>query len=224
MKKLIILLLTIVSSSIFCQKKNIIREFSLPEKTPLFASYYGNLGIHPGVKIGFEYSLFLKEKTKEKKRKIKKIRKNLILAPSVAFYSHRNSHSGLLVSGDLLWRRYTKRLFISELGVGLGLYTKFNSGTTYEVTTNGIEEKGMTARSYFTPTLSYSFGKRFNFNNRLFACYNLTLNLSSPMRRSGFSRKGFGLAYTPTINRSFPTISFPSYRCHSVISSVDFRE
>lgn len=143
------------------QKKSFNKEFSLSDKTPIFVSYYGNLfGLNPGIKGGLEYSLFFKEKTIEKKKKTKTVRKNLILAPSVAFYSHKNSHRGVLVSADLIWRRYTKRLFISDISFGLGSYTRINSGITYENTPNGIEEvSGST--SYFSPSIGYSFGKRF---------------------------------------------------------------
>jgi hypothetical protein len=146
----------------FGQKKVFNQDFSIPEKTPLFISYYANLGLHAGVKGGLEYSLYFKEKTKEKKRKIKTIRKNLILAPSVAFYSHKKSHKGLLISADLIWRRYTKRLYISDISVGLGHFTKFNYGSTYEITPSGIKESKRTSRSYISPSFSYAFGKRFN--------------------------------------------------------------
>lgn len=161
MKYYFTICLLLLTFGIFGQKKSFNKEFSLPDKTPVFISYYGNLfGINPGIKGGIEYSLFFKEKTIEKKKKTKTVRKNLILAPSIAFYSHKNSHKGLLISADLIWRRYTKRLFISDVSFGLGSYTRINSGTTYEKTPAGIQESGGSV-SYFTPSIAYSFGKRF---------------------------------------------------------------
>ena len=167
MKYLISLSILLLCLGAFSQKKVFNPEFEIPKKTPVYLSYFGNLGVHPGVKGGFEYSLFFKEKTKEKKRKIKTIRKTLIISPSVGFYSHKNSHKGLLISGDLIWRRYTKRLFINDLSLGFGYFRKFNSGTTYEVTSGGVEEIGGSSRGYFTPSLGYSFGTRFIINEKI---------------------------------------------------------
>lgn len=161
------------------------KDFNLSEKTPLFASYYGNIGVHPGVKLGFDYALIFKEKTKAKKRKTKTIRKVLFVSPSIAFYSHKNSNKGLFISSDLLWRRYTKRLYITELGVGIGYYRRFNSGKTYEVTSSGVRELGITSRGYFSPSVSYSFGKRFLIREMiptevfLRSNYNVILNYNS---------------------------------------------
>ncbi len=163
MKQIITLALITSSFLGFSQKKVFNREFTIPEKTPLVFSYFGSLGIHPGVKAGFEYSLLFKEKTKENKRRTKTIRKNLLLLPSVSFYSHRDSHKGLLLSVDLIWRRYTKRLYIIDVSAGLGHYTRFNSGTTYRVTPSKIETIKNARRSYFSPSLSASFGKRLQF-------------------------------------------------------------
>ena len=185
MKKLIVLMLVFNICNAYSQKKEFNRDFSIPEKTPFSLSYFGNIGINPGIKAGFEYSLYLKEKTKEKKRKIKTIRKNLILAPSISFYSHKDSHKGLLINGDLIWRRYTKRLYISDISIGLGYFRKFNSGITYEVTPSGVEEIGSSSRGYFSPSLGYSFGKRFTLKESiptdifLRSTYHIYLNQSA---------------------------------------------
>lgn len=177
--------LLLYSFNIVGQVKVFNKDFSLSERAPLFVSYYGNIGIHPGLKLGFDYVLIFKEKTKAKKRKSKTIRKVLLVSPSLAFYSHKNSNKGLFISSDLLWRRYTKRLYLSELGIGIGYYRRFNAGKTYEVTSSGVQEIGTTSRGYFTPSISYSFGKRFLFREMiptevfLRSNYNVIMNYNS---------------------------------------------
>lgn len=160
MKYITFFFLFTLATGVLGQKKQFNREFEVPSKTPIYISYFGNMAVHPGVKVGFEYTFFLKEKTKEKRNKIKTIRKTLILSPNISFYSHLNSHQGLLVSADLLWRRYTKRLYFFDVSLGLGNYTRFNSGVTYEVTSVGVTEIKNANRNYISASFSSSMGKR----------------------------------------------------------------
>ena len=160
MKQVFFIFLSFLATGTWSQKKEFNREFLVPSKTPIYVSYFGNIAVNPGAKIGFEYTLFLKEKTKEKRKKVKTIRKTLILSPSIAFYSHKNSHQGLLISADLLWRRYTKRLYFLDISAGIGNYTRFNSGTTYEVTSAGVTEIKNAKRNYISAAFSGSIGKR----------------------------------------------------------------
>lgn len=149
-------------------KKIYNKTFSLGEYAPLSVSYYGNLVTHPGLKIGMDWNLLLVEKTKEKRKKIKTIRKVLLVSPSIAWYRQKQSHTGLLLSADLQWRRYTKRLFFTELGFGLGTFHKFNAGETWAVKSDGsIKQKKLTSRVYFTPALSFGYGKRLLVANEL---------------------------------------------------------
>jgi len=165
MKKLyllFILLLPFQMAVLAQQKKTVRYDFDLGDRAPVFVSYYGNLAIHPGVKAGFNWNLFMIEKTKEKKKVIKTTRKILYVAPSIAWYVHPHSNQGLLIKADLDWRMYTKRLFFTEIGIGTGYFRKFNAGETWEPDNNGSAvNKGTTSRGYFDASLSFAFGKQF---------------------------------------------------------------
>jgi len=82
---------------------------------PINISYYGNLIIHPGIKIGADWNLLMINKTKEKKRKTKNITKVLFISPSIAFYVHSNSNKGLFTSTDIGIRRYGKKTFLQRV-------------------------------------------------------------------------------------------------------------
>lgn len=164
MKKLTILLLLLIPLGVSAQvqnKKIFNSEPKLGNHAPMYVSYYGNLATHPGIKIGFDWHLLMIEKRKEKKKKIKTIRKTLLLTPSIAYYSHKSSHKGLMVTTELAWRRYSKRLFYREISLGGGYFRKFNSGETWETNDDGtVSNIGNTSRGYFTPSVSFAFGKQ----------------------------------------------------------------
>ncbi len=166
MKKLflfIILFLPLQASTFAQEKKTIRYDFTLGDRAPVFISYYGNLAIHPGVKAGFNWNLFLLEKTKEKKKVIKTKRKLLYVAPSLAWYIHPRSNQGLIIKTDLDWRMYAKRLSFTELGIGAGYFRKFNAGETWEVDDQGtVTNEGGTSRGYFDASLSFAYGRQFS--------------------------------------------------------------
>lgn len=144
------------------EKTVIYQEYSLGEYAPVSISYYGNFVTHPGVKVGFDWNLFLVEKTKQKKTTTRTIRNLYLISPSVAFYSQKGSHLGLVVMADFAWRHYTKKLFFTETSLGLGYFRKFNSGETWVENEDGsVSNIGNTSRGYFTPSVSFAFGKQF---------------------------------------------------------------
>lgn len=167
----LILFLTISFSNVFAQKiqkKTFSDELNSTEYVPIYLGYYGNNITNPGVKVGFEWDLLIIEKTIEKAKKVKIRRTKLILSPSVAYYYNAASHGGLVISADAIWRTYTKRLFIFDAGIGVAYYTIFNSGESWEVDDNGnANNNGTGTRGYFSPAISFSFGKQFSLKNGL---------------------------------------------------------
>ncbi|MCF6357965.1 MAG: hypothetical protein L3J54_09195 [Draconibacterium sp.] len=163
--KRVLALLLLISTGLFAQqhkKEAIHKKFNSGSYAPVYLSYYGNLITHPGIKVGFDWNLLIIEKTKESRKRIKTIRKILLVTPSVAFYNHKASHKGLIISTDLAYRRYSKRLFYREIGLGLGYFRKFNTGETWEVNNDEtVNNTGSSSRGYFAPALSIAFGKRF---------------------------------------------------------------
>lgn len=164
-KKTLITLVLIIPLSIIAQdKKNFNKDINIGEYTPLSASYYANLGIYPGIKLAFDWNLRMIEKKINKQKQTKTIRKLIILSPYISYHSHKQSKKTLIIGGDINFRRYSKRLFFREIGLGLAYLRKFNQGKTWEVKNNGkINEIGSSSRGYLAPTLSLSIGKRFTF-------------------------------------------------------------
>ena len=149
------------------EKKIFNKEFNLGEHAPLYVSYYGNYVTHPGLKVGFDWNLMTIEKTKEKKNQIKTIRYLFLATPSVAFFNLSETYNALVVSGDISWRRYDKRLFYEEIGVGLGYYTLFNIGDTWETNADGtVSNTGSSSNGYLAPSVSFALGQRFMLKNQ----------------------------------------------------------
>lgn len=162
MTKQITMLFLLISLGSSAQNR-INNDALFSEFTPINASYYGNLATHPGIKLGFDWNLLLIQKSKEKKRRTKLKQKLLFVTPSLSFYTHPKSHSGLLLSTDLGWRRYTTKLFYSEVGMGVGYLRKFNLGETWEISEDGSATSSRgTSRGYFAPSLSFAIGQHFS--------------------------------------------------------------
>ena len=146
------------------------------DRTPLTLSYYGNLGVHPGIKAGFDWNLFMIAKTKEKRKGTKTIHKLLFASPSVSFYSHKNSHQALLINTDIGYRRYGKRFMYSEVALGLGYQRRFNANETW-IVNNGNVTRTKGSRGYFSPSLSLGVGRTFNTPTPLSVFGRLNTNL-----------------------------------------------
>lgn len=170
MKNTLLGVFGLVTTLSFGQPNKSATDMLQPEKTPISISYYGNLILHPGIKLGLDYHLAGIHKTKIKKRKTKVIQKLLYTSPSIAFYSHQKSHSGLFISTDLGWRRYNNKCFYSDISLGLGYYGRINAGDTYEIK-EGAAQKRLGMRNYFTPSLSYSIGQSFKVNEKLISIF-----------------------------------------------------
>ncbi|UTW62767.1 hypothetical protein KFE98_01020 [bacterium SCSIO 12741] len=138
------------------------QESAEREALPWRISYYGNFLTHPGIKLGMDWHLIHVNKEKIRGEKTKNIHKYLMVTPSIAFYTHPQSHKGLLIAADLQWNRYGKRGFYTGVSAGIGYYTKFNSGETLEVSTDGsVKSKSVSSRGYFTPSIGGELGQRF---------------------------------------------------------------
>ncbi|MCF6241852.1 MAG: hypothetical protein L3J74_10975 [Bacteroidales bacterium] len=168
-KFILVLFIFIAWQNVQAQEKKVYyKDFKLGEYAPISVSYYGNLIIHPGIKAGIDWNLLLIEKTKENKKRIKTVRKILYITPNIAYYSHKSSHKGLIISTDLYWRRYSKKLFYSEFGLGLSYYRIFNSGETWEINDDGIVSNiGNTSRGYFAPSFAFALGKHFVYKKNI---------------------------------------------------------
>jgi hypothetical protein len=184
--KIMLVCLSLVSFGVLAQetkKQTFNKEFNLGEYAPLYVSYYGNFITHPGAKIGFDWNLFTVEKKKEKKKRTKTVRHLFFATPSVAFFNLNETYNALIVTGEAGWRRYGKRMFYEEVNVGLGYYTIFNRGDTWEANDDGtVSNIGTSATGYLAPSISFAFGQRFVLKNQMpmavFARFNTNLLLN----------------------------------------------
>ena len=140
----------------------------LGQQLPINVSYFGENGLHSGLKLGVEKSIFEKEKTKDRwfeNRNSKigsktKIR-NVVLSPSVGFYNHANNHTGLFLNAEFLYRRTkTRRGFYYDAGFGLGYLQRIYNIPTYELG-SGTEPYQFTlaGQAQFMPTIFAAFGQ-----------------------------------------------------------------
>ncbi|MEQ8238176.1 MAG: hypothetical protein RIA69_03140 [Cyclobacteriaceae bacterium] len=171
MKKVMLVFLSLVSFGVLAQetkKKTFNNAFNLGEYAPIYVSYYGNFITHPGAKIGFDWNLLTIEKKKEKKTRIKTVMHLFFATPSVTFFNLKETYNAFIVSGEAGWRRYGKRMFYEEVNVGLGYYTIFNQGDTWETKDDGtVSNIGTSATGYLTPSISFAFGQRFVLKNQI---------------------------------------------------------
>ena len=124
------------------------QQFSLKE-LPISVAYFGENGIHPGLKFSTSYAFWSKTKyrqyhslKKQGKWGEKGKRRELLADFNLGFYSHPNNHTGIFgnVGASYLRTKLRKnRQFGISLEVGfLGRINKFN---TYQLSPGGnIEE------------------------------------------------------------------------------------
>ena len=115
------------------------------KELPFHVSYYGDSGIHPGLKLGTSYNLWSKEKSKVYRFKSRtnkygnktKLRE-LNLDYNLGFYSHANNHTGLFTNVGVSYLRVKERkgrVFGASFEVGY--LRRFNKFETFELNSEG---------------------------------------------------------------------------------------
>lgn len=134
-------------------------------------SYFGEMGLHPGVKVGLNYAYKQKEKTKYKTKrngiKLQKGRKHqFLLMGNAGGYHHAKYLTNLFVSVESGYRlnfirkkeNKKQKTFFLESTIGVGYLRYFHYGTTFETTTDGFTKKELGGGNSFMPTSSIGFG------------------------------------------------------------------
>lgn len=184
------------------------------KELPISVSYFGESVIHPGIKIGVEQTFYEKEiskkrwfKSRQNKLGSRVKKRELFYGGHLAFYNHRNNHTGLLLGGELGWRRTKMRrgaMFGATLG--LGYLHRFNNIPTYELGTNEPDRVRAASRGMLVTSTSIILGQD------LMPKYNIpyawflkpTLMLQTPYNHS-FTFNGaleLGLTYRLSIHSS----------------------
>lgn len=118
------------------------------ENLSLNVGYFGESAIHPGMIIGAEYSIWEKDKTKNRwlfnrSEKIgpKTKTKQLLLGGNVGFYNAPNNHTAIFINSEIGYRRTNNRkgtFYGTSLGIGY-LHRIYNI-PTYALGTNEPDE------------------------------------------------------------------------------------
>ena len=162
------------------------QNFNLKE-LPIHISYYGDNGIHPGVKLGTSYQFWSKEKSKiyrlgfrQNKHGNKIKHKELNLDYNLGLYSHANNHVGVFTGIGMSYLRIKERkgrLF--GLAFELGYLRRFYKFSTYELNEDGtIYEYGAAGNNAIMVSIAPVFGKQFKISDhtvRFFAKPNIQL-------------------------------------------------
>lgn len=153
---------------VFCLSAIVVHAQNLP----INISYFGENALHPGLKIGVEYGLWEKDKTKNRWlfNRNDKIgpevkTKQLFVAGNLGFYNHANNHTGVFLIPEIGYRRtkHRKGSFL-ETSLGLGYLQRIYNIDTYEA---GSTEPFKGGQSQFLTTFSVGFGRNLSFRRDL---------------------------------------------------------
>jgi len=155
MYRLIFYLLVFLSGEAFAQS-NITDTLAFPRTITI--SYFGNLLVKPGVKVGIEF--VIAHKTKVKKKNYKKSIRQLTVSGNLGTFWHPHSHASLFNFYTANYRivEINKRKF-NMIGIGPGIYRSFYP-ETYKVDDSGnVSSLSMAGRLYFAPVIVLGVGK-----------------------------------------------------------------
>jgi hypothetical protein len=158
-----VLMILFVSNSLFSQKYSTTNESR--EEKPI--SIFGNFifqGIYPGFRVGLEQPL-KQINYFDKTGNILKCKQHAVQY-SLGFYHHGGFHTNFFLTSEYIFRRISKRGFITEFKPGLSLSRTFLGATTYEVEDNGnVNTINGAGDYYFMPSLNFGVGKDLGIKN-----------------------------------------------------------
>lgn len=132
-------------------------------------SYLGEMGTHPGFKVGMERHLTGFKSTKTIQRKsgdprIKERTRIFFFTVNAGTYYHRNNNLGMLVNSEIGYRKIRAQGLKSEALLGIGYIQNFWPGTTYQVQADGsITSRTFTSNGGFSTHFSLGFGRDLTF-------------------------------------------------------------
>jgi hypothetical protein len=163
MKKLVfaIVLMLIYTNFSYAQTSVTVRK-EMDKTLNVKAAYMGSL-IYPGFKLGVEFPMFAKEKTRTKANGETKVKlKERFIAANVSLYHHSTFHTNLMVSAEWQMRKTRQNGWFTEFAPGLGISRTFLGGATYEQNETGNIEKVSTAgHTYFMASVMGGVGYDF---------------------------------------------------------------
>lgn len=157
----VVLLTTFLSSSLSAQKSQ-----------PLFqhygASYFGDMGIYPGINVFADRVLTSQDFSRGKKRKVDVLRE-LSLRPSLRFLTHPRVNRVINPTIGLNYALGRKTGVYLDFDFGLGYWLQINKGNTYILEDGDAVAIGTTSRGYLSSELSFGLGIRTNMKLNIWA-------------------------------------------------------
>jgi hypothetical protein len=164
MKKLVfaIVMMLINMDFSFAQKSVTVRKEM--DKTPnVKASYLGSI-TYPGFKLGVEFPMYAKEKTRIKSNGVTKIKlKERFVTANLSLYHHPTVHTNIMLNAEWLMRKTRQNGWFSEFAPSLGLSRTFLDGTTYKQNdAGGFDKVNLAGHTYFMASIMGGVGYDFN--------------------------------------------------------------
>lgn len=130
------------------------------------ASMVGAL-IYPGLRIGADYKVFVKEITKSKRNgKVKVLNKSRFITANLGFYYHKDYNVNIFLHGGYQLQRMRSTGWFKTLEPQLGISRTFIDGTVYKISdASDVTTKKRAGHFYFAPALSLGIGKDFSVKN-----------------------------------------------------------
>lgn len=143
-------------------------SFSQSSPNRISIGYFGEHGIHPGLKVGAAWTFQDVTITKTRRLKIlaekhppKNINREFFYATNLACYHFPNNHIGMMLTASIGMRRiktYNGRFIGAEFGLG-GLQRIYNIDVVGLDENGSIIEFSRWGGTQFTPMVAASFGR-----------------------------------------------------------------
>lgn len=137
----------------------------LQQSSAIQLGYSGELGLHPGLQIGYEYAA--KNWIKEKKKRANR-QKSLVWQASISQIWHPETRSFSFVEGGAYLRTLKTSGWTRQWSLRLGFVYLENAGTTYVEQEDGSAEGFQFAgNAYGTLSIGYGWGYDFRTSQNL---------------------------------------------------------
>jgi hypothetical protein len=163
MKKLVfVVLLMLINWQLSLAQKSVTVRKDIDKSLNLKAAYMSNL-IYPGFKLGVEFPIYAKEKTRTKGNGATKVKlKERFIATNLSFYHHPTFHTNFVLSAEWQKRKTRQNGWFTEFAPGLGLSRTFLAGETYKQNeSGGFEKVNLAGHTYFMASVMGGVGYDF---------------------------------------------------------------
>ncbi len=142
-------------------------------------AYYGNIGVNPGIDLGYEFAFLENVKTKDRTRRNREIIKyktrRLEIVPEFGMFFDLGSQTSVFEKINLQYKKINNHRFSFTGSVGAG-YLQNILRNVYTFDDLGISEQGMQLYNYFAPEIKVGIGRIHLRNGKMGGTY---LNFSS---------------------------------------------